>query len=375
MKQHDKLKTYLEEKTHLYPKKTYPVIQKSEPGFLEIQGKKYLNFASNDYLSFSFNKKILSSFANASQISTSSSFAVCGLSSLHEKLKEQILDFLGFEDLIFFSSGFSANQAVLNCLLDKNIFFIFDKLSHASISNITEKKNIVWQRFLHNNIFELEKKLAKKKQDLSFIATEGVFSMDGDEACLLELLELKKKYNSYLFVDDAHGLGVLGKQGQGKSNPNIDIYMANFNKALGISGAFVAGKKYIIDYMRQKSAEYIYTTAFSPLFVNATLSAFETLKKEKPHLELQEKIKLFKELAKIYLNWDIKTNSSIFAYKVESKEKAIFFSQQLFKKGIFVKAVFAPTAASPRLRITITNATTKNNIIFLLKNLATMQND
>ncbi|WP_413698678.1 8-amino-7-oxononanoate synthase [Psychromonas sp. KJ10-10] len=249
------------------------IIQSKQGRYIDIAGKRYLNFSSNDYLGLASDPALITAWQEGAYkygVGSGGSYLVTGYNQAHHELCEQLKAWLGVDAVALFSSGYSANQAIIKLLLDKNALLLQDKLNHASLMEAGSLSPCKMLRFKHNDIGHLSSLLDKHQNPNTLAISEGVFSMDGDKAPISQLLKQTKQHNSWLMIDDAHGLGVLGKNGQGSivesgaKNNAPQILMATFGKALGVSGAFVAGSQDFIDYLNNFSKPYIYTTGLPP---------------------------------------------------------------------------------------------------------------
>ncbi|HEX5793654.1 MAG TPA: 8-amino-7-oxononanoate synthase [Rheinheimera sp.] len=344
---------------------------------LSVAGSSYLNFSGNDYLGLATEPEVLQAFADGARqfgAGSSGSPLVTGQHQIHRQLSETLCDWLNVERVLLFSSGFAANQTMLQTLSQKTDTLLLDKLSHASLIDGALHSDAALKRFAHNDIDALESLLSQVSQPM--VVTEGVFSMDGDSPDLTALLALCQQYQAPLLLDDAHGLGVSGPEGKGtaaaQSIKQADIFctMANFGKALGVGGAFLAGSKTVIDYIEQFGRHYIYSTALSPALCAAVIKSIglcrsQTWRRDKLH----SNIALFRTLAADLplLN----SESAIQGLVLGSSERALAVSQQLKQAGIWLSAIRPPTVpqGSARLRITLSAQHTEQDIRQLVQQL------
>lgn len=344
-----------------------------------INNKQYLNFSSNDYLGLNHHSEInkaLQEGADRFGTCASGSSLITGYSYAHQALENDICDWLNKPKCLLFASGFSANTAMMQALGNKDSHLYLDKLSHASLIDGALASDAKVKRFLHNDTEQLSRLLNKSqtntaiKEINNIIVSEGVFSMDGDQANVIELATIAKQYHAMLYLDDAHSIGVVGEKGEGSSaNADIDIVMATFGKALATSGAFVACDEALADYLINFSRHYIYSTAISPALAWATKKSIELAQKEQwRRIKIQElSLLLTSKLSdKVKL---IQSASSIHAIVIGDETSTLDVCQKLRDKGIWLTAIRPPTvpANSSRLRVTITASHKDKDINYLAK--------
>ena len=335
-----------------------------------VDGKRYLNFSSNDYLGLNNHPQInaaLQEGVDKFGLCSASSSLVTGYHYAHQALENDICQWLNKPKCVLFSSGYSANLALFNCLgKNKESKFFLDKLSHASMLDGAYQSSAEVKRFKHNNIEHLSTLLSQSdKKNSQLIASEGVFSMDGCQANVVELATLAKAENAWLYLDDAHSIGVIGNKGEGSNSyANIDITMATFGKAVATSGAFLTCESDLHEYLINFSRHYIYSTAISPALAWATKKSISLIQHEQWRRDkIKELSTLFSQLLSSEVEL-IKTDSSIHAIIVGDERKALSVSNTLKKQGIWLTAIRPPTVAvnSSRLRVTICASHTVNNI-------------
>ncbi|MFQ3198626.1 MAG: 8-amino-7-oxononanoate synthase, partial [Paraglaciecola sp.] len=271
-------------------------IEESSATMLLVDGKHYINFSSNDYLGMRQSTAVMQGWVDGiSQFGGGSGASplVTGHTCAHQALQDYLAEGLGREKVLLFSSGFAANQGICQALMQAGSHIVADKLMHASLLDGALASPGQLSRFRHNDIGHLTGQLGQIRHQESqqqapqrdiLLATEGVFSMDGDQGPLAELVAVAEQHQGWLMVDDAHGLGVLGNNGLGSvqaqnlSQQQVPVVMGTFGKAIGTAGAFVAGSADLIDYLTNFSRHYIYSTAMPPAQAVATLASFTDIK-------------------------------------------------------------------------------------------------
>jgi 8-amino-7-oxononanoate synthase len=361
------------------------VINSRKKNLIKINGKWLINFSNNDYLGLSqdisIKKAIINGIKKYGNGGTSSNL-VSGHTEVHQNIEGITKNNIGFESSILFSSGYLANLGLITTISDKDSFIYADKLNHASLNDACILSRAKFFRYPHNDMELLERLLKKNKtKKKKLIVTDGVFSMDGDLADIPKLVQLAQKYDAYLYIDDAHGYGVLGKNGQGileyfentgpmkKIPRDRIIYTITLSKAVGVSGALVNACKNIINLVVNKSRTYIYTTAEQPALIMGVERSFEIIKKNYSLRErLNKSINLFR---KNINKKNLLTNSitPIQPLIIESAEKTIKISEKLNSYGFHVPAIRPPTVPnkSSRLRISISTLHSQADIKKLTK--------
>ena len=249
---------------------------------MRLDGKPVLAFCSNDYLGLANDPRVIFALQEGAArygAGSGASHLVCGHSRIHHELEEALAAFTGRERALLFSSGYAANIGVAGALLGKHDAIFQDRLNHASLIDGGLLCGARLQRFAQVDAADLERRLARSSARRSLVAVDGVFSMDGDEAPLGELATLSARYGAWLYVDDAHGFGVLGAAGggslekQGLGQQQVPLLMATLGKSLGTAGAFVAASKDAVEALVQHARTYIYTTAMPPAIAAAALAS------------------------------------------------------------------------------------------------------
>jgi len=346
------------------------IIQSPQESIIKINKKRYVNFSSNNYLNLSNNKNIKRAIVSKIQelgVGSGSSPLISGYTEEHHKLEKDLSKLLNFESTLVMNSGYLANVGLANAISEKNIIIFQDRLNHNSIIEGTRLSTSKLIRYNHNSYVDLEKKLANFKKYKKIIYTDSIFSMTGEIANIPILSSIAKKYDALLFVDDAHGFGVLREHENifpsclnffhGK-NLKIDAYIGTFGKAVGTFGSFVAGSKNLIDFLVQKSKPYIYSTALPAALVGATRESIKLIMKTKTlNRTLKNNIDFFRKNAtenKININESITPIQTI-TYGCPRKVKKI--QNKAFENGLFVQAIRYPTVPKNKdlLRINLTS--------------------
>ncbi|QBY06032.1 8-amino-7-oxononanoate synthase [Thalassotalea sp. HSM 43] len=347
---------------------------------ITIDDQALLNFSSNDYLGIASNSDVKQAFidvVNSHGSGSGSASLISGFSSIHAQLQERIADWLGHPKALLFNSGFAANSGVLHALGQPQCDYFLDKLSHASLIDGAFLSKAQSKRFLHNDIERLQTLLSRSTADSKTVVVEGVYSMDGDIAPCTEITALCQQHGANVYVDDAHGIGVLGPQGSGTLNhlgvnKTADVIeVITFGKALGTQGAALVASEDVIDFVTNHSREYIYSTAMPAALAAATLKSIEICQSQHWRREkLQQLTRDFKQK----LDSDITltdSDSAIIGVLCGSEENALYCQQALLERGFFVKAIRPPTVENgkSRLRVTINANHNDNDINELAKHI------
>lgn len=363
--------------------RTKVITRKKINGTIEVNGLRYINFSSNDYLGLSNDIQIINAWKTAATIygiGSTGSNLVTGYSTIHKSLEENLAEWLEYPKAILYISGYTANSAVISTLIKKNDRIFADKLSHASLLESAHNSPGKLYRFLHNNMSDLTQKFYSSSGQETLIITEGVFSMDGDMSPLSSISSFSKNTKSLLLVDDAHGIGVIGYNGKGsckKENMKPDILVITFGKAFGISGAAVLCNENIAEYLWQFSKHLMFSTSMpiaQAYAINTALHCVQNadLLREKLHKNIQFFIKKSQCLLPLLKN----SNTAIQPLIVGNNKKAVAFSSFLKSKGIWVNAIRPPAVPynQSRLRITLSALHTEKEIEQLIENIYELYN-
>ena len=358
---------------------------------IRVDGESLLSFSSNDYLGLAAEARVVTAFSEGLKrygAGSGASHLVTGHFVAHHALEEELAAFAGTERALLFSTGYMANLSVVGALLDRHGTVFEDRLNHASLIDAARLSGARVKRFHHGEVERLATQLAETEREAGsaaadkLILTDGVFSMDGDLARLPELLNLARQYRSWLLVDDAHGIGVLGKAGRGSFEhhglvPRAPaILLGTLGKAFGTFGAFVAGEADLIEYLVQRARPYIYTTALPPAVAEATRASLRIVQDEGWQRDvLHERITQFRagttQLGFMLLDSPTPIQPVIFG----TAEAALAASEALRKRGILVPAIRPPTVpvGTSRLRISLSAAHTEAHVEQLLTALAAVR--
>lgn len=349
------------------------VIDSPQAPHLVIDNKAVVSFCSNDYLGLANHPELISALQSGAQIAGAGSGAahlITGHHRYHHELELALAEFVGMPKALLFSTGYMANIGVISGFVQRNDAIFADKLNHASLNDGAILSRGDLHRYPHFDMQALERLLQSSTSRRKMVVTDSVFSMDGDIAPLSDLLALCERYDAWLYIDDAHGFGVLGEQGRGAlhyfalSSPNI-IYMATLGKAAGVSGAFVAGATSAIDYLMQNARTYIYTTAMPPGLAAASRTALELIEQSatrRSHLNrLIEQLKSGLRCKR----WKLANSATpIQPLIIGSNDETVKASEYLQQQGIFAPAIRPPTvpANTARLRISLSAAHTAEDV-------------
>ena len=352
-----------------------------------VDGKKYISFCSNDYLGLANHPEVISAFQSAAKkfgVGSGASHLVAGHSSEHHALEEELADFTGRDRALLFSTGYMANLGAITALVGQGDAVFEDRLNHASLLDGGLLSGARFQRFLHNDLHNLQSRLDKTDAERKLIVVDGVFSMDGDCAPLDELALIAQKNNAWLMVDDAHGFGCLGSNGGGiaeyfkLTQESLPILMGTLGKSFGTFGAFIAGSETLIETLIQFSRSYIYTTAMPPAIAAATRKSLQLLQSDswrRDHLQLL--ISHFRAGAK-QLGLQLSNSvSPIQPIMIGDQKHTLNVAEQLAQHGILIIAIRPPTVpvGSSRLRITFSAEHTIAQVDQLLNALGEILGD
>jgi 8-amino-7-oxononanoate synthase len=360
-------------------------IEHAQGPWLEIGGRRLLSFCSNDYLGLAQHPQLIAAFTRVADdegVGSTSAHLICGHRAEHAALEEALAEWTGRERALLFSTGYMANLGVLQALLARGDVCVQDKLNHACLLDGVQLSGAELHRYPHADVDGASRQLAARSNAAALLATDGVFSMDGDVAPLRELAALCTREHATLMVDDAHGLGVLGDRGAGSvraanlGQHEVPILMATLGKALGCFGAFVAGSADLIEGLIQFARPYIYTTAMPPALAAAALAAVQLAQTEQWRREkLAALIDRFRTGASQLGFALMPSTSAIQPLTFGDAQAAMDAASHLEAHGLLATAIRPPTvpAGSARLRITLSAAHDESHVDQLLGALETLR--
>ena len=320
-----------------------------------INGKKVLMFGSNCYTGLVSDPRIKEAAIEATRkygTGCAGSPFLNGTLDLHKQLEARIAEYIGKEDVMIYSTGFEVNLGVVSCLTGREDYILWDEQDHASIIEGRRLSFSHSLKYKHNDMADLEKQLQKcNPSSVKLIIVDGVFSMEGDLANLPEIVRLKHKYNATIMVDEAHGLGVFGKQGRGVCDHfglthEVDLIMGTFSKSLASIGGFIAADSSIINWLRHNARTYIFSASNTPAATASALEALHIIQNEPERLEAlweatNYALKRFREAG-----FEIgATESPIIPLYVRDTEKTFMVTKLAFDEGVFINPVIPPACA------------------------------
>lgn len=323
-----------------------------------MEGKRRIMLGSNNYLGLTVNQEVIDAGVEAMKkygTGCSGSRFLNGTLDLHKKLERELADFLGTEDCVTFSTGFQSNLGIISAICGRQDYIFNDRENHASIYDGCKLSYAKVTRYRHNDMADLEKRLAETPIDAGkLIVTDGVFSMSGDICRLPDIAELAHKYKARVMVDDAHGLGVIGKGGRGTASyfgleKEVDITMGTFSKSLASLGGYMVASAKVCEYVRHNSRPFIFSASLTPASCATARAALKVIRE---HPEIVERLG---DLAEYYR--DGLAARGVPTVKAENKripiipiytydaERTLLISKKLFEEGVYVNPVLPPATA------------------------------
>jgi 8-amino-7-oxononanoate synthase len=367
-------------------------VDSAQGSHIQTGGKKLLNFSSNDYLGFANHPALKEAAIQAIEkfgTGAGASRLICGSLAPFHELEEALANFKKTEAALTFSTGYAAALGAICALVGKDDVIIIDKLVHACIVDAAKLSGAKIRVFAHNDLNDLEHKLKWTAADSRhsslvtrhvLIVTESIFSMDGDAAPLREIVSLKEKYGAWLMVDEAHATGIFGQNGRGLADAlgiseRIEIQMGTLGKALGASGGYICGSRWLVDFLTNRARSFIFSTAPVPAAAAAAMAGIKLVQSNEG--ETRRKI-LFARVTELNSKLKIKSSklcSAIIPLILGDEYKAVAAATKLRGQNIFVPAIRFPTVArgAARLRVTLTAAHSEADVAELVAALAQLK--
>ena len=340
------------------------VLQSAQRAHVVVDGREYVAFASNDYLGLAAHPELIAAAREGIErygLGGGASHLILGHSEAHEGLERALAQFVGMPAAVLFSAGYMANIGIVTALASRTATVFADRLNHASLNDAVLLSRAQFKRYAHADMQALERLLAESTAPVKLIASDAVFSMDGDVAPVREMNRLAERHDAWLVLDDAHGFGLLGARGRGVldhfgvRSPRI-VYMATLGKSAGAYGAFVAGSRALVDTLVQRARTYIYTTATPPLIAHALRTSLRLIESDE-----WRRSRVFGHVARLKAGlrscrWKLlASDTPIQPLVVGTSIDALTLSRDLEARGILVPAIRPPTVpqGTARLRISL----------------------
>jgi 8-amino-7-oxononanoate synthase len=342
-------------------------LEGSQGAHVELAGRRYVSFASNDYLGLAGDPRLIAAAqAGATRygVGAGASHLLYGHASVHAALEHALAELVGLPRALFFSTGYMANLGVVTALCGRDDEVFADKLNHASLNDAMLLSRARVHRYPHLDLDRLEHALARSRARRKLVVTDAVFSMDGDLVTVPQLVWLCERYGAFLLLDDAHGFGVLGEGGAGilshwRVRSDRVVYMGTLGKAAGVHGAFVAAEPAVIDYLVNRARTYMFTTASPPMLACALLESVRIIRSEGWRREhLRGLIAHFTSRLVTSPGKLLPSVTPIQPLVLADAEHALGVSQYLLEQGFIVPAIRPPTVprGTARLRISLSAA-------------------
>ena len=357
------------------------VLDSPQGARVRVDGRDLANFSSNDYLGLAADPRLADAVRRSLDdygVGAGASPLVSGHLRAHEEAEARFAAFCGLPRAILFGSGYAANMGILTVLAGPDAEVFGDRLNHACLHDGARLSRAAYTRHPHGDIEALERALAASRAPVKVVATDAVFSMDGDVAPLPRILALCERHDAWLVVDDAHGIGVLGERGRGSlehfgiASPRI-VYMATLGKALGGYGAFVAGAPDAIEWLLQRARTYVFSTALPPMMAAAASAALEILEHDRALVaRLRARIAEFRAACAEAAVPVTHSDTAIHPVIVGDAARAVEVSARLLARGFLVPAIRPPTVpqGTSRLRVSLSAAHERADVERLARALA-----
>ena len=362
-------------------RRTRRTLDSPQAAHVTLAGRTLANFSGNDYLGLANHPRLKDAAHRALDewgVGAGASPLVSGHSRLHAEAEQRFARFAGLPRALLFGSGYAANLGILATLGGRDAEIFSDALNHACLIDGARLSRAGVSRYAHADVADLEARLRASRAAVRIIATDAVFSMDGDLAPVARLVDLAERYDAWLVLDDAHGIGVAGATGRGSlehwgvRSPRI-VYMATLGKALGGYGAFVAGEARVVEWLVQRARTYIYSTALPPMLAAVAIEAITLLEEDRGLVAaLRSRIARFHAACRAEGIEPPASSTAIQPLVVGSAARAVAASQALAERGFFVPAMRPPTVpeGTSRLRVSLTAAHSDEDIDGLARSIA-----
>lgn len=352
------------QKAGIYP--YFHQLTSGQDTVVQMEGKETIMIGSNNYLGLTSHPEVIKAGVEAIEkygSGCSGSRFLNGTLDMHVQLEKELAEFIGKEAVMTFSTGFQSNLGIISAVVGLNDYVLCDKENHASIYDGCKLSYGKMVRYNHSDMEDLERKLQQIPEDKGvLIVTDGVFSMSGEICKLPEIVALAKKYGARVMVDDAHGLGVLGKRGSGTAEhfgllDDVDIIMGTFSKSLASLGGYMAASKRVVDYVKHTSRPYIFSASITPASVACALTALRILKREPERVKALSDISNYMRegLKKLGIKI-IESTTPIIPIYTYDDEKAFLACKLLLERGVYVNPVITP-ATPPGMALLRTSYT------------------
>jgi len=365
-------------------KRSRRIVESTHTVHVIADGSKFVAFCSNDYLGLAAHPELVGMAREGAErygVGAGASHLVLGHNAAHHALEGALARFVGLPRALLFSNGYMANIGVVTALVGRDDAVFADKLNHASLNDAALLSRAGFRRYAHLDLDALERLLAASRARRKLVVTDAVFSMDGDLAPVPGLLALCERFDAVLLLDDAHGFGVLGRNGRGVlshfelASPRV-IYMATLGKAAGVFGAFVAGAQDLVETLMQRARSYIYTTATPPLLSHVLLASLRMIEREQERRD--HLVRLIRQLKEglAGTRWRLMpSNTPIQPLIIGTNAEAASLSEQLASRGLLVPAIRPPTVprGTARLRISLSAAHSESDVARLIAALNELQ--
>lgn len=349
---------------------------------ITLNGKQVINLCSNNYLGFANHPRMKEAAKKAIDkygVGSGAVRTISGNIEIHEELDERLAKFKREEAALVFQSGFLANLGVIQAITDRGDLIISDELNHASIIDGVRLSRADKAVYPHSDMKALEQILKERRKDYNevLIITDGVFSMDGVIANLPEIVRLAKKYDAKVYVDDAHGSGVLGENGRGtvdhfNLHGQVDYIMGTLSKAIGVVGAYIAGSSEMKDYLLHRGRPLLFSTSMMPAACGAAIEAITMLEETDEYSKkLWDNTKYFQSKLK-ELGFTLgKTQTPITPLMIYDEAKTMDFAKKLLERGVYTSGIVFPTVpkGTARIRMMLSSEHTKEELDFAIKQI------